>query len=250
MNARIATATRLGFREQARRPLLIALLVVVPFFFITKALASTKAVPRRIGLPSGGDVLTNMREIHGALMAAIAVAFLAGLCGVFILRSARQADRRLVVAGFRPFEAVIPRLAVLGVATLVVLGASLAVTALSFTPRSWFVFAAGTLLVGLTYACIGALAGSLIGELGATYLVLLLGMLGLGILQNPMFGSGSPSGIALFFPDYGATRVLIDGGFSAGFHAWGELGLALGWLLLLVGAVALVLRRLLHPKSG
>ena len=55
MNARIATATRLGFREQARRPFLIALLVVVPFVFITKAIASTEAIPRRIGLPGGGE---------------------------------------------------------------------------------------------------------------------------------------------------------------------------------------------------
>ena len=30
MNARVATATRLGFREQARRPLLLVLLVVCP----------------------------------------------------------------------------------------------------------------------------------------------------------------------------------------------------------------------------
>ena len=55
-------------------------------------------------------------------------------------------------------------------------------------------FAAGTLLIGLTYACIGVLAGSLVGQLGATYLVLFLGMLGLGILQNPMFGTGTPKG--------------------------------------------------------
>ena len=250
MNARIAMATRLGFREQARRPLLIALLVVVPFFFITKAIASTQAIPRRVGLPGGGEVQTTMRDIHGALMAAIAVAFLAGLCGAFIVRSAQQADRRLVVAGFRPFETVIPRLAVLTAATVVVLVVSLAVTAISFTPRSWIVFALGTLLIGLTYACIGVLAGSLVGQLGATYLVLFLGMLGLGILQNPMFGTGTPKGAARFFPDYGAARVVVDGGFSSRFHAWGELALALGWLALLIGAVALVLRRLLRQASG
>ena len=250
MNARIAMATRLGFREQARRPLLIALLVVVPFFFITKAIASTQAIPRRVGLPGGREVQTTMRDIHGALMAAIAVAFLAGLCGAFIVRSAQQADRRLVVAGFRPFETVIPRLAVLTAATVVVLVVSLAVTAISFTPRSWIVFALGALLIGLTYACIGVLAGSLVGQLGATYLVLFLGMLGLGILQNPMFGTGTPKGAARFFPDYGAARVVVDGGFSSRFHAWGELALALGWLALLIGAVALVLRRLLRQASG
>jgi hypothetical protein len=245
MSGRIAIATRLGFREQARRPLLLVLLVVLPFFFITRAIANTEAIPRQIGLPGGGMVLTTMREIHGATMAAITVAFLAGLCGAFVMRSARQADRRLVVAGYRPIEAVVPRLAVLAAATLIVVVVSLAVTALSFTPESWAVFAAGTLLVGLTYACIGALAGTAFGQLGATYLILFLAMLGIGILQNPMFGDGTPGGIAVLFPEHGAGRLVVDGGFSAAFHAWGALALALAWLIALAAAVAVVLRRLL-----
>jgi ABC-type glutathione transport system ATPase component len=36
---------------------------------------------------------------------------LAALCGAFIARSAQSADRRLVVAGYRPIEAGLPRLA-------------------------------------------------------------------------------------------------------------------------------------------
>ena len=70
-------------------------------------------------------------------------------------------------------------------------------------------------------------------------------MLGIGILQNPMFGDGTPGGLAYAFPDYGAGRVVIDGAFSEGFHAWGELAPAIGWLAVLELAVALVLRRLL-----
>jgi hypothetical protein len=243
VNARVATATRLGFREQARRPLLLVLLTVLPFFFITRAIAATEPDPRRIGLPGGGQVLSTMRDIHGAMMVAITVAFLAGLCGAFIMRSAQSADRRLVVAGFRPIEAILPRLAVLAAATAIVLVVSLAVTALSFSPASWSAFVLGNLLIGLTYACIGALAGAALGQLGATYLVLFIAMLGMGILQNPMFGDGTPNGIAYLFPDYGAARIVIDGGFSAGFHAFGELALAGGWLLALVAAVALTLRR-------
>ena len=246
MNARVATATRLGFREQARRPLLAVLLVVLPFFFITRAIAATEPDARRIGLPGGGgDVLTTMREVHGATMVSITVAFLAGLCGAFIMRSAQAADRRLVVAGFRPIEALVPRLAVLAAATAVAVVVSLAVTALSFTPASWPAFALGNLLIGLTYACIGALAGAALGQLGATYVVLFVAMLGMGILQNPMFGDGTPSGFAYFFPDYGAARVVIDGGFSQTFHAYSALVLALGWLAGLVLAVAWRLRRLL-----
>ena len=166
-----------------------------------------------------------------------------------LVRSAQSADRRLVFAGFRPIEAVLPRLLVLASATGLVLVVSLAVTALSFTPASWPAFIVGNLLVGLTYGCVGALAGAALGQLGATYLVLFTAMLGIGILQNPMFGDGTPGGLAYAFPDYGAGRVIIDGAFAGGFHAWGELALALGWLALLAVAVAWVLRRLLS-KAG
>jgi hypothetical protein len=249
MNTRVLTVTRLEFREQLRRPLLLLLLVALPFFFITRAIARTEPTPRLIGLPGGGQFLTTMRDAHGASMATITIAFLAALSGVFVMRSAQSADRRLVVAGYRPIEAVLPRLAVLASATTVVLTVSLAVTALSFTPDSWPAFVAGNLVVGLTYACIGALAGAALGQLGATYLVLFLAMLGTGILQNPMFGDGTPGGLAFAFPDYGANRVIIDGAFSPTFHAWAELALALGWLTALALAVALVLRRLLRSAT-
>ena len=249
MNARMVTATRLGFREQARRPLLLVLLVALPFFFITRAIARTEPTPRLLGLPGGSDILTTMKDAHGASMVTITVAFLAALCGVFIMRSARNADRRLIVAGYRPMEAVLPRLTVLATATATALTVSLAVTALSWTPASWPAFILGNLLVGLTYACIGALAGSALGQLGATYVVLFLAMLGTGILQNPMFGDGTPGGLAYAFPDYAAGRIVIDGAFSPAFHAWTELALALGWLAALGLAVAWALRRLLRSAA-
>ena len=248
MTARVTTATRLGFREQARRPLLIVLLVGLPFFFITRSIAATDPDPRTIGLPGGDIMLTTMREAHGASMLAITVAFLAGLCGAFVMRSARAGDRRLVIAGFTPAQAIVPRLVVLAAATALVLAVSVAVTALSFTPASWPAFIAGNLLVGLTYAAIGALAGALLGALGATYVVLFLAMLGIGILQNPMFGDGTPGGAAYAFPEYGAARVVIDGAFSQTFHAWGPLALAVAWSAVLCLAVALVLRRSLTPS--
>jgi hypothetical protein len=56
-------------------------------------------------------------------------------------------------------------------------------------------------------------------------------------------------GAACTFPDYGAGRIVIDGAFSPGFHAWGELALALGWLAVLGFAVAWVLHRLLSRLS-
>jgi hypothetical protein len=239
----------MGLLEQARRPLLLVLLVGLPFFFITRAIAQTEATPRLIGLPADGQTLTTMRDIHGADMAAITIAFLAGLCGVFIMNSARRVDRRLVIAGFRPLQALVPRLVVLGTATVLVVVVASAVTALSFTPRSWAAFAAGNLLVGLTYGSLGALAGALMGPLPATYTMLLGPMLDLGIAQNPMFGDGTPDGWAHALPGYGAGRVIVDAAFSQSFHAWGELAIGAGWALATAAVVALVLRRALGTTT-
>ena len=244
MSTRVGVATRLGFREQARRPLLIVLLVGLPFFFITRAIAQTERLPRLIEMPGGDQVLTNMRDIHGADMAAITIAFLAGLVGVFVMQSAHEADRRLVVAGFTPREAVTPRLLVLAAATAIVLVVSLAVTALSFTPQMWLPFIVGNLLVGLIYAMLGALAGTAVGKLGATYLMLFGAMLDIGIVQNPMFGSGAPPGWAPLLPGYGPGRVIIDAAFSPEFHAWGALAVGVAWAALLFVAVLFALGRI------
>lgn len=247
--SRVATATRLGFREQARRPLLLVLLVGLPFFFITRAIAATEKLPRTIELAGGREVLTNMRDIHGATMAAITVAFLAGLVGVFVMQSVRQADRRLVLAGFAPMQALTPRLLVLLAATGLVLVVSLAVTALSFTPQAWLAFAAGTLLVGMTYGLLGTLAGAVVGRLGATHLMLFGAMLDLGVVQNPMFGSGAPPSWAVALPGYGPGRVIVDGAFSGSFHAGGALALSIAWVLVLGVIVAVVLGRLVSVQD-
>lgn len=239
--SRVSVATRLDFREQGRRPLLLVLLVGLPFFFVTRSIALTAPLPREVEVAGGGHVVTTMRDIHGAVMAAITVAFLAGLLGVFVIQSVRQADRRLVVAGFRPVEVLVPRLLVLAAASTLVLTVSLAVTALSFQPKLWIAFAIGNLLAGITYAMIGALAGAVLGGLGATYLILFAAMLDLGIVQNPMFGTGTPPTWGAVLPGYGPGQVLLDAAFSDHFHAWAALGIGLGWAALLAAGVVMVL---------
>jgi hypothetical protein len=243
VSARVGTATGLGMRELARRPLLLVLLVALPFFFITRAIASTVPQPRLVPLPGGGEVLSNMQDVHGATMAAITIAFLAGLCGLYVLQSAREADRRLVVAGFRPAEVVLPRLASIGAATAIVVVVSMLVTAISFTPEQWVPFVVANLLVGLIYSAIGALAGVGLGRLGGTYFMLFLPMVDLGIAQTPMFGDGMPDGWAYLFPGYGAGRVAVDAAFSPTFHAGGQLALATLWAVAALTAVAWLLSR-------
>ena len=238
----------MAFRDQRRRPLVVILLVVLPAYVITRSVAETLSTPRRIGLPDGVWVTTTMKELHGAGMGGFAIAFVVALVGVFVMHSALQGDRRLVIAGFRPGETVLARLLVLLAATALVVAVAAGVTALNFTPRSWPPLIAALVLLGLIYGAIGALAGTVLDKLAATYLMLFLVMTDLGVVQSPMFRE-TPGEFAWILPGYGPARAMYDGAFSEGFHADGELLLGLGWAVALALAVGYALRRSLTPQG-
>lgn len=245
---RVLLAAQMNMRDLRRRPLILVLLVVTPITFISRAIANTEPIQRTISLADGSTVTTTMRSIHGADMTLIAVAFLAGLVGVFIMNAARQADGRLVRAGFSAGEAVFARLVVLVLCTLIVVGVSLAVTAKDFTPQHWAWFGVGTLVVALTFAGLGALASSLFGRVGATYLLLFLAMLDLGIVQNPMFGAGSPPTWAVALPGYPGTRTVMSAALSHGSSMpTGVVVGMLAWLVAVVTFTAWRLTRSLRP---
>lgn len=232
----------MAFRDQLRRPLVAIVLVLLPAYVITRSIAETLSTPRRIGLPDGVWVTTTMKELHGAGMGGIVIAFAAALLGVFVMHSALAGDRRLVVAGYRPGETVVARLAVVLGATGIVIAVSALVTALNFTPESWPPLIAAMTLIGLTYAAIGALAGAVLDKLAATYLVLFLVMTDLGVVQTPMFHETPPSG-AWLLPGFGPSRAMYDAAFSVDFHAAGDLLIGVAWLAALGVAVYFVLRR-------
>jgi hypothetical protein len=247
--ARIAAAARMGAREQRRRPLLLILLIALPAYVVSRSIAQTAATPHQIGLPGGLEVMTSMKELHGAIMAGMAIAFAAGLCGVFIMQSALAGDRRLVLAGYHAREAVAARLAVLAGDTGIVVVVSLAVTAAYFTPAAWIPFAGASVLLGLIYGALGALLGALLDRLAATYLILFAVLTDVGIVQNPMFGDGTPAGWAAALPAYGPGRLMIDGAYSDQFHATAELLVSLGWVAALAATVYFLLARQLGTKA-
>lgn len=248
MAARARAATAMAFRDQLRRPLVLVLLVIVPVYVITRSVAETLGTPRTIGLPDGVTVTTTMKELHGAGMGGVVIAFAAALLGVFVMQSALAGDRRLVVAGYRPGETVFARLVVLVAATALVVAVAAITTAVNFTPDSWAPLIGALVLLGLIYAAIGALAGALLDKLGATYLVLFLVMTDIGVVQTPMFSETPPDG-AWLLPSYGPSRMMYEGAFSTTFHAYGELAIGLAWLLVLGGAVVIVLRRAVGARS-
>ena len=248
MSAATRTATRMAFRDQLRRPLVLILVLFVPAYVIIWSVAETKPTPRTIELPGGEWVTTTMKALHGPGMAGLMIAFLAALVGVFVTHSALQGDRRLVLAGYRAREAVLARLLVMAAATLLAVAVSAAIMAIVFTPASWLPVIGALVLMGLVYAAIGALVGALMDKLPATYLILFLIMTDLGVVQSPMFHA-TPVQFAWLLPGYPLDRVLYEGAFSHSFQATGDVLLALAWLAALGVAVSVLLRHAVGARG-
>jgi hypothetical protein len=248
---RLRTGLRYAWREYRRNTILWVLLVVLPLFFITLSIATTPADPAPVELLDGGRrtvSLLSMVDVHGALMVAITVAFLAGLAGLFVVLGSAQADRRLVLAGYRPGEVLGARLGIIVFAAVLVSVVSLVVTAFSFRPEMWLTFGVATVAVAVTYAMIGVLLGPVVGRLGGLYLMFLLPFLDVGLAQNVMF-SAAPPAWAAWMPAHGAVRVLIDGAFTTTFDETGGLLLAGAWLVGLTTVAALVFDRLAASRA-
>jgi hypothetical protein len=237
-------ALRMAWRRWRRNPTLWVLLVVIPvvFIWLADALTPTGSTPVRLR-ENGSEVVTLLdpAHMHAGTMAPIAIGSLAALAGVFISLDAAAADHRLLLAGapVRVIWAV--RLSTLAGAAAVATVASLVVTSLLFEPHQWPFYAAANLLVGLTYAAVGALIGPLVGRVSGSLLAFLLPFLDLAIGQSPMLQSG-PARWAEFLPGWGASRVLLDGALTEVFDEGGALVVGLGWLALLVVVASLRVR--------
>ncbi len=233
-------------RQYARSPLLVALLLVVPAIFLNLAYATTKNVDIRVWVIENGQRLPlaiNQPNLHGAIMVPIVAGFLAGVAGLFVMTDARQSDERLRVAGLSGAAVATMRLTMIGVIAAAVALISVAMTLVNFRPENLVGFAAGNLIVSLTYGCIGAIVSVVAGRLGGAYLMLVIPFIDLGIFQDPMFISGDQAPWMKALPGFGGTRFMVDAAFSERADDWTALLIGLLWLAAAAVFTFLVLRR-------
>lgn len=93
------------------------------------------------------------------------------------------------------------------------------------------------MLLGLTYAMIGAILAPLVGRVAGVLVAFLIPFLDLGIAQDPMLHAAPPTW-ARFLPGYGAVRVLTNSILTHGPGSPGPLLAALAWLTGLTVAAA------------
>jgi hypothetical protein len=256
-----AAALRSTWRDGRRNPALWVLLVVVPLVFILTAEAVTPNDPITVRVDQSGRQVARtllMPDLHGATMAPIAIASLAAVMGLFVLLDNTHTDARTATAGLRWQRLFAARLAVLVAFTVVALAVSIGTTALIFDATQWPSYIAGNLLIGLTYALIGALLAPIVGRVGGVFLTFLLPFLDVGIVQSPMLHP-TPTPLSAWLPGYGGSRLLLDGALTTDFDQGTPLLLGLVWLTCLLAVTAWLYRRsvggarphqTMHPSSG
>lgn len=151
-----ATGTRLRLTELARQPFTLALLAILPPAVVEMYGVALASFPDLPGL--GADAATTGR-MTGALFA---VAFLAGLVGLFQVISARRGDERLAIAGFPRWVALATRLVT--VLVVAVAGAAVAFAVLAYRVEVAQPALAFGVLVGaaLVYGLLGVVVGTLL----------------------------------------------------------------------------------------
>jgi hypothetical protein len=152
----VVTGTRLRLAELTRQPFTLALLLVLPPTVIEMYGAALSSFPQLPGLTA--DAATAGR-MTGALFA---VAFLAGLVGLFQVIGARRGDQRLSIAG-------LPRWVLLSTRLVTMLVVALAGTVVAIAVLTYRVdvaapaLAAGVLvLAALVYGLLGIVVGTVL----------------------------------------------------------------------------------------
>ena len=243
--AQFGAATQAVWRDARRNRVQWLLFVVVPVVFILTADAVTPNKPITMFLREHGRTLIRalpMPDVHGATMAPIAIASLAALIGLFSMLDSTAGDRRAVLSGMRPRTMLTSRLGVLFGTTLAAAGVSLATTALIFDATSWSTYIGANVMIGLTYALVGALLAPIFGRVGGVFIAFLLPFLDLGIVQSPMLHA-QPSTLSRLLPGYGSSRVLLDGALTRGFDETRPSIIAVAWFVALLIIVAGIYHR-------
>lgn len=238
-----AMGLEMGARQYLRNGLFIALLIIMPPAFITLSFLTTPDAVLPVVLLEDGikqTVVLSMPDLHGALMVPITTAFLSGFVGLFVMFSAREGDRRLVIAGFSLPNLLAVRITMIVVLSLAITLLSVGVTLISFRPEQIGTFFLINLISALQYAFLGAVAGTFLNAISGTYLMFFAPMIDVGIVQNPMFPRESVQWWAKLLPGYAPMEVLTDIAFTPGFDTWGFLGLSALYAAA-IGAVAAVL---------
>jgi hypothetical protein len=261
---RILTAALLLLRDLSRRRIALLLLFLVPALFDGVVLATTAsrevevtlgalvepgaqirtpesavADPFDTSLDDNGSRKLDERRLSLVFLGAAAVCFLACFLAFNLVHKRREVDARLVLAGYRAYEVLLAKVAVLLVLVALLACYETAILRPWVVPRQTALVVAGLFVGGLTYGCLGLLVGTVAKhELEGVFAIVLFTNVDVGWLQNPIYFSHTQSpALIRDLPGYGAAQLAVVGAFTgdeprgvllrAGLWAAGTLAAAL-----------------------
>jgi len=207
------TVFEMGVREYARTPVLLALLVFLPAYFV---LFFTRVIPDRpvpVDVPVQGTMGLEMSSVVAVVMGPMATAFVGGIAGLFLMQSARTVDARLTVVGADLPSILLARAGVLALTVAVAGVVSAGATSVAYVPErpGWFLFA--TALVGLLYGGIGAVVGLSLNRLAGVYVLMFGPLLDIFLAQSPL--TDETHALAPYLPGHYPMRLALDAAFTA-----------------------------------
>lgn len=234
---RLSTVTRLRLTELARQPLTLVMLLVLPPVVIELYGVAVASFPQ---LPYLGADPATVGRMTGTLFA---VAFLAGLVGLFQVISARRGDERAAIAGFPRWELLSTRLVTM--LTVAVAGATIALLTLGATVDIEATVLAFEVLVlaALVYGLIGIIVGTLLpkeleGSVVLVFMADIDNALSSGLfpidasMRLPLVGSVGVMDFApLYHPHELFVTAVLEGAVASG-HLLPALGWTLGLLVI------------------
>lgn len=235
-----AVLARAYVRDYARNPVNPLLLVAAPLVFVTLSAGA---------LADFADLLggTGERVAIEANSAGWAAAFLAGVAGLFQVLGAREADRRLSLAGAGPGRVVVARMAAaLALALVATAGALLALAAragIADAPRA----IPATAMFAVIYVAIGALVGAVVrSDLNGAVVLLLVWIL--DVFLGPTMVAGDAA-LTRAFPTHFPSLVVVD---AASGHAGpvSDLVASLAWTVAAPAVAATALWLGLRPAPA
>lgn len=232
---RAATAFEMGLREYARTPVLLGLLVFLPAYFVGVLVYLLPETTVPLDVPGAGTFTASSAALYGILLVPMLCGLVGGLAGLFSMLTARDADSRLVAAGYRPVAIFAGRVGLLALAGLVSAAVSLAALSIETVPESLGWFVAASVVAALTYGMVGTLAGLVVSRLAGVYLMLFVPTIDVFFFQNPLVADAH--WLAAYLPGHYATKVATDAGFSASV-ALEPLGRAVAYLAVLTALTA------------
>jgi hypothetical protein len=239
------TVFEMGLREYARTPVLLALLVFLPAYFVLVFAQVMPEEPFPIEVPVQGTMHIAMTSVIPVVMGPMATALVGGAAGLFLMQSARTVDGRLSIVGASAPEILLARGGVLTVAAVVASVVSVGVVTATYVPQNpgWVLIA--TLLVGLMYGGVGALVGLVLNRLAGVYVLMFGPLFDLFLAQSPL--SEETPAVAPYLPGHYPMKLAFDATFTTAVEP-GNLWWAVAYLLGIAVVVGLALDRTLRLR--